>query len=208
MAKVSCEVLIRSHVMDSPKDSVFALSDFTQYGSYDSIRKALSDLVQDNFLVRITAGIYCMSEKPYKESIADPNALHVANALARNNQWSVCPGTEYARFHFCLTDDEPTIYTALSSGPSGTYKFGNNKVLKMIHCSSSFINELPLDAAMVVSAFMDLKNNKVTASDVFHFSQILSWDTKQKLLQNLSVIPARLRPVIEIICDEYGRVRR
>lgn len=207
MFKESCEKAIFNYVIAQTPGTVFALSDFIEFGTYDAIRQALSRLAKRDYFMRLVPGIYYFIPDSHDGEIIYPTIETVAEALARNYKWTILPGPELARFLLGLNEEKPSVSVFLSSGNPSSYSYDNFK-LSFVHCSSKFISSMPYDDALVISALSDLDNHKITASEVYFLSQSLPLETKKSLISNLSFIPARLRPVIEIICDQYGRAGR
>lgn len=205
MYYISCEDLIWDIIAHSPPNKVFALNDFKSCGSNDAIRKALSRASLTKKLLRIVDGVYTLPSNP------SPSPGEVASALTRNHYWTVLPCTEYARFYLKLSDVYPSDDCFYSTGPTETYSYGpptDRKHLKLIRITKRFVHELSFGAAVVVIALMDLDEHKITAEEVYSLSKSLTKDVKDELISRLHLIPARLRPVIEIICDRYGRSSR
>ena len=205
MSYISCEKLIWDHIAKAPEDSVFALNDFSLCGSDDSIRKVLSRASLSDKLVRITDGIYALPDNP------SPSPAKVAGALSRNHHWIIRPGTELAREDLRLESFLQPYDVYYSSGPTISYTYGpptDKKKFRLLRITRRFIYEMSYGASVVVIALMDLDEHRITAEEVLYLSKLLSKEIKQDLLRHLALIPARLRPIIELICGSYGRVSR
>jgi len=191
---------IRDQIFRMKEGSVVAMKDFESVATYDSIRKTLSRLCELKLIVRIVPGIYCVL---LGADAVFPHPLEVIHALARNNDWTVVPGTERARYLLGLRGDEPETYEFFSSGPTSHHSYqGINIVFR--HQGNKFLTSMSYKSALITSALWDLQNHKVTANEVALISNKLEEKEIQQLMTDCKYAPPRLRCVLEIICGDYG----
>jgi len=202
------EKKILSYMVDNKDIKVFALADFESFGTYDAVRKALSRLYQKELVLRVYDGVYQLVR--FTKSVEeDPPLDDVAMAIARNNEWSIVPDTEYARYLLCLSHDEPKEKIFMSTGWSNTYVYGHGVKFRFRQVKGQYLKDMSYDAALVISALKDLDKHKLTIYEVYFLSTLISRETKENLLANIKSIPyKRIRPIIELICDDYGRIGR
>ena len=193
---------IRERIFSFSPGTVFCIADLSDCGSYDAVRQTLSRMSKDIlYLQRVVSGIYWLN--PHNEKT--PQATDVMNALVRNNNWFVFPGTELARYHLGLSKIEPSSITYLSTGPSGRYYYSENDYFTLQHCGWKYLTTVKPETALFVSAFWELNTHPVTAQEVMHLASSLSEDHKKILMEELNYIPVRLRCIAEIICGRYGK---
>ena len=124
MEKYTTHEKIEKKIWDSPKGTLFVISDFADLGSDAAIRKSLSRLVKDNTLTRELRGMY---KKPLynryiKEYIkSTPN--EIANAYARLHGWSIVPSGNTALNELGLSQQVPNVNVYISSGPYRTIDY-------------------------------------------------------------------------------------
>lgn len=199
----NCYAQVRDRIRSFPRGQLFTIAHFLDCGSYDAVRKAVSRLSQDGFIERILKGVYWI--KPFDGAI--PKTADVAAALALGNGWAIIPGPEIARYELGLAEVPPQIECYLSTGPSGTHRFAN-KTFKFRNVAHTLVLGVKPKAALVVSAFLDLKNYPVAARDLMHLAETLTPEEKAQLMESRIYAPAKLRCVIEIICGCYGTAGR
>lgn len=205
---VTCDSKVREYVVSQTPDTVFAMSDFGDFGSYDAIRKAVSRCMSQNLLVRVVNGIYRLNPETFSDAPAKPSYEAVAYALARNNRWGILPGTELARYRVGLSKEPPTFPVYLSTGPKTRVEYAPKHRLLLVHSGSKIFDGFTYNAALVIIALSDLDRHKITLDEVVFLSQKLDAETKENLLKNLSFAPPRLRPIIELINNCYGKASR
>lgn len=191
---------IHAYVLAMKPGRIFDMSELEPIATYDSIRKSLTRLCDDKFLIRVVPGIYCA--KPSSDNFP-PVPSQVVEVLAQSNQWTVIPGTELARYLTGLTAHRPEDNVYFSTGRSSRYEYCGIK-LYLQHSNATFLKFMSPKTALVTSALMDLHTHKITPHEIMHFGATLSDEEKALLMKERIFAPARLRGVFEIICGEYG----
>jgi len=202
----NCMAKMRGYILSQPVGTIFAMIDFTDMGSYDAVRKNLSELTTLKLLRRLHKGIYQFIDGN-EDAAPKPDADEFAYAVARNNKWIIYPHVEEARYRLSLpcTIENDSVWA--STGPTATYQI-DGKIVRFIKNNSRFMCLVPFDVAVFFMAFNDMEKHNVTADEVVLLSQLLTDKEKEELMYHLSMAPVRLRPVIEIICGCYGRNKR
>ena len=134
-----------------------------------------------------------------------PSHEAVAHALARRSHWRILPATELARRRIGLSDEDPNLPKYLSTGPKTRVEYAPGHEVLLVHSAAKLFDGLTNEAAIVISALSDLDKHRITIDEIAHLSKELAPDVKENLIENLSLVPPRLRPIIELICDCYGR---
>lgn len=204
----ACEREIISFMYAKPHDAVFAVEDFDALGSYDAVRKALSRLTQSERIERICMGLYRLNPKRCDDVPALPSHEAVAQALARRSHWRILPATELARRRIGLSDEDPKLPKYLSTGPKTRVEYAPGHEVLLVHSAAKLFDGLSDEGAVVISALSDLDRHRITIDEVAALSRTLAPEVKKDLIENLSLVPPRLRPVIELVCDCYGRAGR
>lgn len=204
----ACEREIISFIYGKPHDAVFAVEDFDALGSYDAVRKALSRLTQSEHIERICMGLYRLNPKRFDDVPLLPSYEVVAQALARRSHWKILPATELARRRLGLSDEDPKLPKYLSTGPKTRVKYAPGREVLLVHSAAKLFDGFTYEAAIVISALSDLDKHRITIAEIAHLSKTLVPEVKKDLMENLSLAPPRLRPIVELICGCYGRTGR
>ena len=190
----------------SVQDLVAGLNAFDPEASYDSVRRVLSDLSQKGCIQRICNGIYRKVNVESALANTAPSVDEVLALLARDNNWIIRPGTEMAREMLGLSFDPAHRNVYACSGLSYKYTLSTGGVFRLEKCSGKFMtaDAVTEKAAIVTIALLDLGNHRISAEELAHLSKTLTKEEKFDLIRAIPYVPARLRPVFEIICGIYG----
>ena len=197
---------LRDQIFAMDEGTVFTLQDLGMDVPYTSIRRILSDLSQDGYIQRITNGVYRAVNKHSALARTPSATKDILSAIMRDNSWVIYPGTEMARRILGLSYDASLPELYFSSGRSYTYKLEIGGTLRLRYCGGKFMTSPAVTerTALVTIALMDLYAHPITAEELAHLSNTLNKEEKLDLIKALPYIPARLRPVFEIICGTYG----
>ena len=195
---------IEQRIYMMKEGEAFGLGDLSDCGTYDSIRKELSRLCAQRRITRLLKGIYCLGPEGLCEL---PSVFDVAQAIARNNNWSTIWGTEHARVLLGLSNASQYTYTFRSTGQTARFMYRGTSIVFQSTNPDIILSMRP-KSALVTSALMDLRTHKITPFEIQQLSQALTTEEKCALLEDRIYAPARLRCVFEIICGEYGLTGR
>ncbi len=93
------------------------LNDFFTIADYETVRKTLNRLVNDEYIQRIINGVYYKPK--YIEAINEykaPNIDEVAHAIARKYNWTIAPSGNTALNLLGLDTQVPAKWTYISDG--------------------------------------------------------------------------------------------
>ena len=96
----------------------------------------------------------------------------------------------------------------MSTGPKTRVEYAPGHEVLLVHSAAKLFDGLSDEGAVVISALSDLDRHRITIDEVAALSRTLAPEVKKDLIENLPLVPPRLRPIIELICDCYGRTGR
>ena len=161
---------------------VFVPSDFSDAGSADSVRKALSRLVKAGELERPMRGLY---RKPRRSAVlgkevpASPD--DIAEALARKFEWNIAPYGDTALNRLGVDSQVPSVVRYVSDGPYRTYQYGPYTI-EFRHTANRDLSRLSPIAATVVQALKALGKDGVTENRLNIISSQLDDAQMEKLV--------------------------
>lgn len=160
---------------------VFVPSDFSEAGSTDSVRKALSRLVKAGELERPMRGLY---RKPRRSAFLDKGVPaspdEIAEALARKFEWRIAPYGDTALNMLGLDSQVPSVVRYVSDGPYRSYQYGPYTI-EFRHTANRDLSRLSPIAATVVQALKALGKNGVTENKLEIISSRLDDSQMEKL---------------------------
>lgn len=143
---------------------VFVPSDFAETGSADSVRKALSRLVEAGELERPIRGLY---RKPRRSAFLDKavpaSPDEIAEALARKFEWHIAPYGDTALNRLGVDSQVPSVVRYVSDGPYRAYQYGPYTI-EFRHTANRDLSRLSPVAATVVQALKALGKDGITES--------------------------------------------
>ncbi len=187
--------------IDKRPNSVFVVSDFMGQADYETVKKSLARLEKKGIIRRIIRGVY---DKPKFSKLineyAAPSLPAVADALARNYNWTICPCGDTVLNEFGLSTQVPAGQTYISSGPYRKYEIGE-RTLEFKHASSKEISGRNKTSARVVQALKTIKNKNIDAKTIDTIGKRLTKEEKQMLFDDAKTAPIWMYPYLKRISE-------
>lgn len=187
---------------NSPYGSSFVVSDFTDIMNYETAKKTISRLEKKGLIRRVMRGVY---DKPQYSSVLNeysaPDPASVAQALARNYNWTIAPSGEAALNMLGLSTQVPANWVYISSGPYREYFFGS-VTLRFIHRSNRSISGMSWKTAMVIEALKEIGKDQINDSIIRHLRQRLTEEDKETLMREGRQANSWVYEAIKKICTE------
>ena len=147
---------IREQVGAMPDGSIFTMRDFYGITAPNNTKQCISRLVREGVLNRVCKGIY---QKPRYIKILDTYASAdpqlVAEALVRENGWSIAPSGNAALNILGLDTQVPMRSVYVSSGPNRKYEWGKMSI-EFQHRSSKEVGPFSEITALIIQALKAL----------------------------------------------------
>ncbi|HLO52412.1 MAG TPA: DUF6088 family protein [Kamptonema sp.] len=175
-------------------------SDFLDLGSRTIIDKALSRLVKDGSLRRISRGLY---DLPRMRGIlnrpAAPNVDAAIKALARRDNIKFMPDGIVAANSLGLTNAVPAKTAYLTDGTTRTLKVGGRTV-HLKHARKELMSWLDRPGLTVVLALDWLGKLAASGTEVINnLRSRLPDDVKQDLLKGKDILPSWMAKIVDSI---------
>ena len=156
---------IHHRVMRARREEPFTNMRFLKLGSRASVDKALSRLVKEGLIHRITRGVFMRPKTNQFIGNVMPDVAKVVEVMARDHGETIqIHGAEAAR-RFKLSTQVPTMPVFYTSGPSRELKIGNLTV-KLRHASHRKLLLAGKRPGLALSALWYLGKNNVNSNVV------------------------------------------
>jgi len=153
---------IRKRILRTPRAEPFTNTRLLKLGSRASVDKALSRLVNEGTIIRITQGVFMRPKENRFIGNVMPDVNKVVEVMARDNGETIqVHGAEAAR-RLKLSTQVPTLPVFNTSGPSRELKVGNLTV-KLKHASNRKLLLAGKRPGLALSALWYLGKNNVNA---------------------------------------------
>lgn len=152
---------IAERIDEASLGTIFIISDFTDLSNYDTARKTLSRLEEDKKIEKICRGIYYKPKYStlLNEPIA-PNMNSIAEAIARNFEWSITPSGENALNLLGISTQVPGRYSFISSGPYRNYNIGKTEI-EFTHRNDKDINGKSYKTRLIIQAIKAIGKDRI-----------------------------------------------
>jgi len=163
MEEISIRKKMLNYIKRNPKSRIYSISDFSKFGTYASIRKALSRLEMEGKLIRVSRGFYKSPEfnKLINEEVAsDP--YQFARAYAESYGWKIAPHKETALNMLGLSTQVPNVFQYVSDGPYRTISLNDGRKIEFRHRAIREISKLSYKEAALLEALKTLGKERIS----------------------------------------------
>ena len=200
MRKETYHEKIKERITTSKKGTIFVISDFTDIAPIPTIKKVLSRLVEDKTIRRVMRGIYeYPTYNAFLEEYVAPSPHEIAKALGRNFGWTIVPYQDAALNMLGLSTQVPASWTYATNGPYKEYAYGN-VTIQFKHTSNKDITNLSAKFALIIQALKAIGRDKIDGDVIKKFSDILTPDEKESLIEETKRSSAWISGTIKQIC--------
>lgn len=187
---------IYERIDQQPYDIAFVVSDFLDCGDHETIKKSLARLEKKGKIRRIIRGVY---DRPSYSTIlkefSAPSLASIADALARNFNWDICPSGDTALNGLGLSTQVPARETYISSGPYRKYEVGNRSI-EFKHTALKEIAGMSNTTAIVIQALKALGKDSINEKTIRKIGLRLNDQEKEKLKAEARKAPIWMYPYL------------
>ena len=192
---------IERRVKKAPADSVFYAAQFLDLGSRTAVDQALSRLVRTGVLRRLTRGLYYQPRRhPVLGDIA-PSVEAVAKALAARDHVRLQPSGAYAANLLRLTEQVPMRVVFLTDGLARKVRFGR-QTIELRQATPRMMAAAGRTTGLVIAGLRFIGKANVSEQRVAHLRKLLSPEDRRRLLKDILLAPAWMRPHLRFIAAE------
>lgn len=175
--------------------SIFFVEDFLDFGTSESVKKALLRLEEKKKIKRLAHGIYYKPEISKVIGELFPTIDDVAQAIARRDKARIIPTGVYAENILGLTTQVPMNPVFLTDGAARIVIIGNRKI--------NFKKTVPKNLAtkgkistLVIQALKQIKKENVDEQTLHIIFQQLKKESKESILHDAKLAPAWIRAIM------------
>ena len=171
-------------------NEVFFANDFLDIASYDTARKSLNRMVNEDKIKRVINGFYYKPK--YSELIGEYEEVSIhelAQAIARKYNWNIAPESNTALNILGLSTQVPSHYKYISSGRYKEYKIGDT-VLEFKKVNPGEIANMSLKTATVIQAIKTLGKENISNEAIEQIRENLTEEEKKDLMIEAKSAPS------------------
>lgn len=174
---------IENIITKSEKGKLLFVSDFTQYGNYDTVRKSLQRLANKGIIIRISKGIYYYPKTDELFGVLYPTSEEIGKAIAQRDRARIIPTGAYAQHLLGLSTQIPMNIVYLTDGSTRKVKIGNQTIIfkKTSPRNLSFESKL---SSLIIQALKSKKEKNITQSEKQKLAEIIKQSKEEVLIKN------------------------
>lgn len=187
---------IEALINKSDKGKLIFISDFSQHGNYDAVRKSLQRLANKKLIIRISKGIYFYPKIDATFGILYPTAKEIGKAIAKRDKARIIPTGAYAQHLLGLSTQIPMNVIYLTDGSARKIRIGNQTIIfkKTSPKNLSLKSEL---SSLIIQSLKSKKENNITETEKQILTEIIKKSSEEeKIEKDIQNAPVWIRKII------------
>jgi hypothetical protein len=180
---------IENKIKKKRKGNIFFANDFKESGSGDAIRQVLSRLCKEEFIIRLSTGIYLYPKISKQIGTVFPSIEDIAKAIAKREKARLIPTGIYALNRLGLSTQVPMKVVFLTDGAPRVIKIGKKATVrfkKTVAKHLSFRGEI---STLVIFALKEIGKGNVTESELQRIKEILAYEKQENICHDATLAP-------------------
>ena len=187
---------IENIVSKSKQGKLFFVSDFLEYGNYDTVRKTLQRLVTKGRLIRISKGIYYYPKLDKILGILYPTAEEIAKSIAKRDKAKIIPTGAYAQHLLGLSTQIPMNIVYLTDGSARKIKIGNQIIIFKKTSPKNLYFDSKL-SSLIIQSLKSLKENNIDETVKHKLADIIKQSGEiKKIKKDIKNAPIWIQKII------------
>jgi hypothetical protein len=198
MKRLQIENKIAETLNTYPKGSIVFVNDFIDYGSSESVKKALFRLAEKKILTRLAHGIYLYPKVDKEYGILFPSTEEIAKAIARRDKTRIIPTGITALNKLGLSTQIPMKVVYLTDGATRTIKVGKRTItFKKTSPKNLLINgEI---SGLAIQALKTIGQKKVDEATIEKIKAILKNEKKEHIINDAKLCPVWINKILMLV---------
>jgi hypothetical protein len=178
------------------KGEIFFISDFTELGNYEAVRKSLQRLTKEDKIKRIAKGIYFLPKKHERLGFIYPHAEQIAKAIAKRDKARIIATGSTALNLLGLSTQIPLKVMFLTDGSARNIKVGNQTIQFKKTNPKNLSIEHRL-SNLIIQALKAIGEKYVTKEQIDQIQTVINQsDEREFVYKNLKDAPVWIQKVI------------
>jgi hypothetical protein len=188
---------IHHWVRKQPMGKIFFAKDIPVEGSEAAIRKAISKLVKEQEIIRLSNGIYLFPKRDPLLGILKPSLEEIALAIADRDNAQIQPSGGLALNKLGLSTQVPMKQVYYTNGSARNVTIGKG-IITFIKKSPKRVAQKNYISALVIAALEELGADQIDFEVKKKLRDlILNEETQKAIREDISTAPAWIRNIIK-----------
>jgi len=193
--KASVNSLLEAKIKRARPGQLFTPSDFKDVGSSAAIRKALTRLVANSSILRMSQGIYTVPKKDEVFGQILPSMEEVANAIAKREHLIIRPTGVYALNKVGLSTQIPTRLVYLTNGNTRRILIGKNTIV-FKSTTSKKLSMIGKISSLLLLGLEEIDLKKLKETEMNLIRDLIMKEDPEKLRHDLKLAPSKVSDFI------------
>ena len=199
----STHIQIKEFIKKKRRGNLFFANDFKSFGSGDSIRQALSRLCKDEFIIRLSNGIYLYPKTSKRIGVVYPSIEDIAKAIAKKEKARLIPTGIYALNKLGLSTQVPMKVVFLTDGAARIIKVGKKATIRFKKTVAKHLAFKGIITTLVIFALKEIGKGKATDVELQKIAKALSKEKRENITYDATIAPEWIANImLKIIKDE------
>lgn len=196
MKRLKVEIKIAEALKTFPKGSILFVDDFLDYGSSESVKKALLRLKEKNILVRLAHGIYLLPKIDKEFGVLFPSTEDIAKAIARRDKARIVLTGIQALNKLGLSSQVPMKIVYLTDGATRTVKVGKRTISFKKTSPKNLLVQGEI-SSLVIQALKTLGQKNIDNETIKKVLNILKNEKQENIKNDAKLSPAWIRKILK-----------
>lgn len=202
----SVQSRIKGKLKRMPKGSIVFISDFADIGTDTAIRQALHRMCKEEYLIRLSKGIYYYPRINKLLGLIKPSADQIAEAIRIRDYARIIPTGSYAQYRLGLTTQIPMNVVYLTDGSPRKIQVGNQKITFKKTSPKNLLIEHSL-SSLIIQALKEIGEGNIDAEQLNQIKEILKKSNESDMVRkNIRYAPAWIQKLILNILNSIDNV--
>jgi len=180
---------IKNKIKRKRRGNIILANDFKELGSGDVIRQILSRLCKEEFIIRLSTGIYLYPKISKQIGIVFPSIENIAEAIAKREKARLIPTGVYALNRLGLSTQVPMKVVFLTDGAPRVIKVGKKASVKFKKTVAKHLSLKGEISTLVIFALKEIGKGNVTNSELRRIKEVLTYEKQENIRHDAALAP-------------------
>jgi hypothetical protein len=188
---------IKESIIKRRRGKIIFADDFRSLGSGAAIRHALSRLSKDEFIVRLSNGIYLYPKISKRIGIVYPSIEDIARSIAKREKARLIPTGVYAMNKLGLSTQVPMKVVFLTDGAPRVIKVGKNATVRFKKTVARHLSFKGGITTLIIFALKEIGKDKVTENQLIRIKEALALEKTENVVHDMTLAPEWIAKIMK-----------
>jgi hypothetical protein len=194
MQSAHCQ--IKKTIIKKRRGKIFFADDFRALGTSMAIRHTLSRLCGEEFIIRLSTGIYLYPKISKRIGIVYPSIENIAKAIAKREKARLIPTGVYALNKLGLSTQVPMKVVFLTDGSARIIKVGAKATICFKKTIAKHLASRGEITTLVIFALKEIGKGNVREDELRKIKDILAHEKKENIIYDATLAPVWIAEIV------------